>query len=67
MPTLAFDDNLRSEYYVISDNEDSTQFWIYMSDPSISTYIRPPYVLTDHEVLYPAISGTAARGGWLDR
>lgn len=37
-----------------------------MSNPDISTYIRAPYILTDHEVLYPSINGTAAAGGWLD-
>lgn len=65
--TPAFDGNTKVDSYTISSDEDFSTVYLYMTDVYARTYFRSPYMITDHEVMYPTLNGTAAAGGWIEK
>lgn len=66
VPQLAFDGNLAEDFTVISSDVDVSTIYVKMNDAFSRTFYRSPYILSDHEVIYPVLTGSGAAGGWID-
>ncbi|CAG9324317.1 unnamed protein product [Blepharisma stoltei] len=66
VPTLLFDGNTKDDSYTVSSDSDDILVYLYMTDEITKTFLNSPYIITDHEVMYPTLNGSAMTGGWLD-
>lgn len=66
VPTLLFDGNTKDDYYTVSSDFDTLTIYMYMNAENIKTFLNSPFIITDHEVMYPTLNGSAIAGGWLD-
>jgi hypothetical protein len=64
--TASFDGNTEYFRYVVDAKTASTTLYMYNDDPSVKVFYKEPYTITDHEVLYPTLTGTMATSGYTD-
>jgi hypothetical protein len=63
--TREFDGNIKDGYHDFGSGELTATLYMYQNDMLNKTYFGEPYIITDHEILYPRISGSMAAGGWI--
>lgn len=64
--TKSFDGNIKNKNYVVTNEEVTTSIFMYNSNMFDKVFFKEPYIITDHEVLYPVVSGSMAKSGWLE-
>ena len=64
--TSTFDGNIKNNVYKIGTEDTSTTIYMYSRDSFAKTFYKEPYIITDHEVMYPALAGSMATSGWVE-
>ena len=64
--TSTFDGNIKNDIYKVTSEDLSTKFYLYHSSSFAKTFYKEPYIITDHEVLYPTILGSPGLANWLE-
>lgn len=64
--TSLFDGNIKNKVYIVPNEVESLTVYGYLTDSFLKAYYNEPYIITDHEVLYPTIAGDFAKSGWLE-
>mmetsp|Transcript_23784 Transcript_23784/g.42088 ORF Transcript_23784/g.42088 Transcript_23784/m.42088 type:complete len:377 (+) Transcript_23784:1233-2363(+) len=64
--TPMFDGNTKDDIFIVPNDDDSTQIYIYITDPLIKAFVKAPYIITDHELVSPTIEGTGAVSSWVN-
>jgi hypothetical protein len=70
-PTLMFDGNTKDDIFTVPNDDDTTELFIYTTDPLLKAFVKAPYseayiVISDHELLSPTIDGPGAVSGWVN-
>lgn len=64
--TSTFDGNTKNNVYKVATDEATTKIYMYHSDLFSKTFYNEPYIITDHEVMYPTLVGTMGKSGWVE-
>ena len=52
--------------FEVGTDETVTRLYMYTRDSFVKTSYRERYIITDHEVMHPAITGSMAVSGWVE-
>jgi len=64
--TSLFDGNIKQKVYTVQTEVESLTFYAYLGQGFLKAFYNEPYIITDHEVMYPTASGSFAKTGWLE-
>lgn len=64
--TKSFDGNVKNKYWVVPTQEVVTTIYMYNVNLFDRAFYKEPYIITDHEVMYPVITGSMATSGWIE-
>jgi hypothetical protein len=64
--TSLFDGNIKSRVYVVPDDVETLTIYAYLTETFLKAFYKEPYIITDHEIMYPTISGDFSKSGWIE-
>lgn len=64
--TSLFDGNIKNKVYIVPAIVDTLTIYAYLTESFLKAFYKEPYLITDHEVLYPTLTGDFAKTGWIE-
>ena len=64
--TSMFDSELTKAVYTVSSSKNFINFFMYLQGEPVRTYFKTPYLLADHEVIFPKLTGSMTKATWIE-
>jgi hypothetical protein len=64
--TSLFDSDLENEVFTVPSHQNEMALYMNFQGEATRTYFKSPYLVTDHEVLFPSLSGNIMKTTWIE-
>jgi hypothetical protein len=64
--TSMFDSDLNKAVYTVPSSQNFITFFMYLRGEPVRTYFKSPYLLADHEVIFPELTGSMTKATWIE-